>query len=110
MKINPREPIIPFNMLLLIRLVSIFVDWIENTGFIAWTPSIKAYVVPPDHSALTWDPASTSALLVIEEAINNREFWEKLGQLYSQESSRGNSSIELRDDNIDFIKSLFKVR
>ncbi|CEL52206.1 Proteasome activator complex subunit 4 OS=Xenopus laevis GN=psme4 PE=2 SV=1 [Rhizoctonia solani AG-1 IB] len=88
---------------------AIFVDWIENTGFIAWTPSIKAYVVPPDHSALTWDPASTSALLVIEEAINNREFWEKLGQLYSQESSRGNSSIELRDDNIDFIKSLFKM-
>ncbi|KAF8758973.1 hypothetical protein RHS01_02837 [Rhizoctonia solani] len=71
---------------------AIFVDWIENTGFLAWTPSVKAYVVPPDNSTLSWDPASTNALHIIEE-----------------ESARGNSSIELRDDNIDFIKSLFKM-
>ncbi|KAF8682453.1 hypothetical protein RHS04_02581 [Rhizoctonia solani] len=88
---------------------AIFVDWIENTGFLAWTPSVKAYVVPPDNSTLSWDPASTNALHIIEEVINTRAFWEKLAQLYSQESARGNSSIELRDDNIDFIKSLFKM-
>ncbi|ELU44509.1 pyruvate decarboxylase [Rhizoctonia solani AG-1 IA] len=88
---------------------AIFVDWIENTGFLAWTPSVKAYVVPPDNSTLSWDPASTNALHIIEEVINTRAFWEKLAQLYSQESARGNSSIELRDDNIDFIKSLFKT-
>jgi hypothetical protein len=65
--------------------------------------------MPPDNSILTWDPASTDALRIIEDTIKPKAFWEKLGQLYSQESSRGSSSIELRDDNIDFIKTLFKV-
>ncbi|KAJ1310179.1 hypothetical protein OPQ81_006923 [Rhizoctonia solani] len=88
---------------------TILVDWIENTGFITWTPSIKAYLMPPGDNILSWDPTSTSALRIIEETISTKSFWEKLAQLYSQESSRGNSSIELRDDNIDFIKSLFKM-
>lgn len=65
--------------------------------------------MPPDDGILTWDPVSTDALRLVEECITTKVFWEKLGQLYSQESSRGNSSIELRDDNIDFIKTLFKV-
>lgn len=65
--------------------------------------------MPPDNGILTWDPASADALRIIEDTINTATFWEKLGQLYSQESSRGNASIEIRVDNVDFIKTLFKV-
>ncbi|CAE6462385.1 unnamed protein product [Rhizoctonia solani] len=88
---------------------AVFVDWVENTGFITWTPSIKAYTMPPDDNTLAWDPTSINALRIIEATINTTQFWGKLVQLYSQESARGNASIELRDDNIDFIKSLFKM-
>lgn len=109
MEINPRELNGPFPILYLTVIASVLVDWVDHTGFIAWTPSIKAYVMPPDNDASAWDPTSDNALRIIEETINTASFWEKLAQLYSQESARGNSSIELRDDNIDFIKSLFKV-
>jgi proteasome activator subunit 4 len=88
---------------------SALVDWIDFTGFIAWTPSIKGYTMPSDTNPLTWDPASAHALQIIGEMATASSFWEKLGLLYSQESSRGNSSIEIRVDNVDFIKTLFKV-
>ncbi|KAG9123719.1 hypothetical protein FRC07_014176 [Ceratobasidium sp. 392] len=84
-------------------------DYTDFTGFITWTPSIKGYAMPPDGASLAWDPASTEALETIKETILASSFWEKLGLLYSQESSRGNSNIELRIDNVDFIKTLFKM-
>ncbi|KAG8770133.1 hypothetical protein FRC12_004487 [Ceratobasidium sp. 428] len=85
------------------------VDFTEFTGFIAWTSSIKGYAMPSDNFCLTWDPASTEALETIKETVSASPFWEKLGLLYSQESTRGNSTVELRVDNVDFIKTLFKM-
>ncbi|KAG8722752.1 hypothetical protein FRC08_010362 [Ceratobasidium sp. 394] len=85
------------------------VDCTEFTGFIAWTPSIKGYAMPPDNISLNWDPTSAEALNIIEETVSTSSFWQKLGLLYSQESARGNSTIELRLDNVDFTKTLFKM-
>lgn len=85
------------------------VDWIDFTGFITWTPEVKGYIMPPDNGTLIWDPTSSNALEIIAQTVQAATFWEKLGLLYSQESSRGNSSIEVRVDNVDFVKSLFKV-
>lgn len=65
--------------------------------------------MPPDNGTLIWDPTSSNALEIIAQTVQAATFWEKLGLLYSQESSRGNSSIEVRVDNVDFVKSLFKV-
>ncbi|QRW00399.1 proteasome activator complex subunit 4 [Ceratobasidium sp. AG-Ba] len=86
-----------------------FVDWIEFTGFVAWMPSIKGYAMPSDSTPFIWDPASLEALSIVKGAVSNSPFWEKLALLYSQESSRGNSTIELRMDNVDFVKTLFKM-
>lgn len=88
---------------------SILVDWIDFTGFITWTPDIKGYMMPPDNGSLSWDPTSSGALEIVAQTVRVASFWEKLGLLYSQESSRGNSSIEVRVDNVDFVKTLFKV-
>ncbi|KAG8737973.1 hypothetical protein FRC10_007440 [Ceratobasidium sp. 414] len=85
------------------------VDWTDFTGFLAWTPSIKGYAMPLDNASLSWDPTSGEALDIIEKTVSASSFWQKLGLLYSQESSRGNSTIELRTDNVDFIKTVFKM-
>ncbi|KAL0072205.1 Proteasome activator BLM10 [Marasmius tenuissimus] len=85
--------------------MSVFVDKIQ-TGFILWKPTLKGYLPPTEESTIKWESESSSCLQRAEELLNAEGFYEKLTGLWSQESSKANSTMELRSDNVLLIKSL----
>jgi proteasome activator subunit 4 len=85
-----------------------YVDKI-NTGFIAWTPTLKAYVPVADNTPLTWKAETQPALDAILAVITEPGYYLRLLQLWGQESSRSSSTTELRSDHATFVKSLAKL-
>ncbi|KAH0590354.1 hypothetical protein H2248_000511 [Termitomyces sp. 'cryptogamus'] len=86
----------------------LYVDKIR-TGFLAWTSVIKAYRAVEDSSGIQFEPESQPCLTVIRSIISNPDYYSKLLLLWSQESGKSGGTIELRKENILFIKSLVKV-
>ncbi|KAH8120588.1 hypothetical protein DFH11DRAFT_1838384 [Phellopilus nigrolimitatus] len=91
----------------------LYVDKITS-GFLAWEPSLKAYSAPDEASllSLVWEQQSRSALAAIETILQDPEYFPTLISLWSQESeARGGLStdLELRSDNVVFIKTLAKT-
>ncbi|KAJ8084329.1 Proteasome activator BLM10 [Marasmius tenuissimus] len=86
----------------------VFVDKIQ-TGFILWKPTLKGYLPPTEERTVKWESESSSCLQRAEELLNAEGFYEKLTGLWSQESSKANSTMELRSDNVLLIKSLAKM-
>ncbi|KAJ7596682.1 hypothetical protein C8J56DRAFT_918063 [Mycena floridula] len=83
---------------------SVFVDQI-STGFLSWTPSVDGYrVVVGDQPAISWEAASQPSFDEIRKVITE-EYLQKLAALWSQEGN----SVDLRSDNVTFIKSLAKM-
>jgi proteasome activator subunit 4 len=87
---------------------ALYVDRIP-TGFIAWAPTLKAYAPVLDETRLTWKAETQPALEAISSVITEPDYYARLLQLWSQESSRTSSTTELRSDNSTFIKSLAKL-
>jgi proteasome activator subunit 4 len=82
-----------------------FIDKVTS-GFVAWRPYTKAYRPPPeDGLPIAWDEASLPAIRVIEEAVQENKYFERLGELWAQESNK-DSKPEVRADNVCFAKSL----
>jgi proteasome activator subunit 4 len=82
-----------------------YIDKIR-TGFLAWTPSIKAYRVVKHTSDVHWEADSQECLRVIAENVAGEDYFKKLSLLWSQESSKTSGKLELRSENISYIKSL----
>ncbi|KAL0578024.1 Proteasome activator BLM10 [Marasmius crinis-equi] len=82
-----------------------FIDKIQ-TGFVSWKPVLKGYLPPTEETIIKWEPDSSASLQKVEELINADGFYDKLAGLWSQESSKANSTMELRSDNVLLIKSL----
>ncbi|KAF7320019.1 hypothetical protein MKEN_00785900 [Mycena kentingensis (nom. inval.)] len=80
-----------------------------QTGFLLWTPTIKAYApVPETGFAISWDAASLPTLQLANETIFSGGYFEKLADLWAQESTK-NGNVEVRGENLTFIKVLAKV-
>ncbi|KZT23745.1 hypothetical protein NEOLEDRAFT_1135845 [Neolentinus lepideus HHB14362 ss-1] len=85
-----------------------YVDKIE-TGFLAWTSDLKAYLPATEASSLPeWEPHSKPALEVMDHAAND-VYFEKLAQLWGQESNKNGGTTDLRSDNAVFAKTLAKM-
>lgn len=100
-------------------LPSVIIDWISNicysdvyfdkvpTGFLTWTEDIKGYAKVGDgHSPFIWESGSQAALDAFAEVLGDKEFFSKLIALWSQESTRGDSTPQLRNDHVQFMKSI----
>ena len=85
-----------------------YIDKIR-TGFLTWTPSIKAYRVVKDASDVLWEAESQECLRVIAESVTSKDYFKKLSLLWSQESSKTSGRLELRSENTTYIKSLGKT-
>lgn len=86
-----------------------YIDKIQ-TGFLAWTPSIKGYRPVLDHTAPTaWDPSSAASLQSIHKIVGHRDYFKQLALLWGQETSKNGGALEVRPENVAFFKSLAKV-
>lgn len=85
-----------------------YIDKIR-TGFLAWTPSIKAYSIIKHPSDVVWEANSQECLRVIVENVTSNDYFKKLSLLWSQESSKTSGKLDLRSENMAYIKSLAKM-
>jgi proteasome activator subunit 4 len=83
-----------------------YVDKI-NTGFLLWSPSVKGYApVKGDISAVSWEAPSQPSLGALREMMLKDEYFQKLAALWSQESGKSGGTVDLRGDNVAYIKTL----
>lgn len=87
---------------------AVYVDKI-NTGFLLWAPSVKGYKFVGDTSALSWESPSQPSLRAISELMMKDGYFQKLATLWSQESGRSGGNVDLRGDNVAYIKTLGKM-
>ncbi|KAJ3798132.1 hypothetical protein GGU11DRAFT_782291 [Lentinula aff. detonsa] len=88
---------------------TVYVDKIR-TGFLKWSTQINGYKqADSEGSAISWDIDSTPFLQVIKTAITTSDYYSKLLLLWGQESAKTNSTVELRSENVLYIKSLAKT-
>ncbi|KAJ6501707.1 hypothetical protein C8R47DRAFT_1108448 [Mycena vitilis] len=86
-----------------------YVDKID-TGFLLWSPSVKGYApVPANTPAVSWEEPSQPSLRALRESMQKDNYFQKLAGLWSQESGKSGGSIDLRGDNVAFIKTLAKM-
>ncbi|KAH9922007.1 ARM repeat-containing protein [Epithele typhae] len=81
-----------------------------GTGFIVWTPTVKAYqAVPEGPSAFVWEEASRPILRAMSEVMDQDNFFTVLALLWGQESMKNGTTPELRAENVTFMKSIAKM-
>ncbi|KAJ7293229.1 hypothetical protein C8J57DRAFT_19449 [Mycena rebaudengoi] len=86
-----------------------YVDKIE-TGFILWGPSVEGYKpFQGNTSAVSWESASQPSLRAVGELMLKDDYFQKLAALWSQESNKSSGNVDLRADNLSYIKSLAKM-
>ncbi|KAI0762664.1 ARM repeat-containing protein [Fomes fomentarius] len=91
------------------QLGDLRVDKFE-TGFLAWTPTIKGYqAVPAGDSPFQWEEASRPILRAMSEVMNQDNFFTVLALLWGQESMKNSTTPELRAENVTFMKSIAKM-
>lgn len=80
------------------------------TGFLAWTGTLKSYApAAEDETPFTWEHDSIPCLEVVQVALGT-EFYSKLALLWGQESNKNSGTIDLRTDNVAFMKTLSKLQ
>jgi proteasome activator subunit 4 len=78
-----------------------------RTGFLTWSGDIKAYEkIDVNSSKFEWERGSQPALDGLAQVLANGEFFNKLVTLWAQESSRSDSNPELRNEHLQFMKSI----
>ncbi|KAF7306621.1 hypothetical protein MIND_00453500 [Mycena indigotica] len=98
------DPIVFMNSLF--TADSLYVDKIQ-TGFVLWKAGVKGYApVTGDAKAVTWEKDSQSTLQAVGDLIS-AEYFQQLALLWSQESQK--AGVDLRADNVAFIKTLAKI-
>ncbi|KAJ7456643.1 hypothetical protein FB451DRAFT_1276697 [Mycena latifolia] len=85
-----------------------YVDKI-NTGFLLWSPSVKGYKPVGDTSSVSWEAPSQPSLRAISELMLKDNYFQKLAALWSQESGKSGGNVDLRGDNVAYIKTLAKM-
>ncbi|KAJ3807112.1 hypothetical protein F5876DRAFT_90743 [Lentinula aff. lateritia] len=88
---------------------TIYVDKIR-TGFVNWSTQITGYRQTDNESpVMPWDVDAIPFLQVIKTTITTSDYYSKLLLLWGQESAKTNSIVELRSENVLYIKSLAKI-
>ncbi|KAJ3843176.1 hypothetical protein F5878DRAFT_605646 [Lentinula raphanica] len=87
---------------------TIFFDKIR-TGFLQWAPQIRGYKRVYDGFVMPWRIESTPFLQAIRSTITTSDYYSKLLLLWGQESAKTHSTIEIRSENVSYIKSLAKT-
>lgn len=78
-----------------------------ETGFLIWSPTVKAYqAVPEGPSAFQWEEASRPILSAMSEVMDQDNFFTVLALLWGQESMKNSTTPELRAENVTFMKSI----
>ncbi|KAF7339947.1 hypothetical protein MVEN_01912400 [Mycena venus] len=85
-----------------------YVDKI-NTGFLLWSPTVKGYAPAGNASAVSWEAPSQPSLRALSELMLKDEYFQKLATLWSQESVKSGGNVDLRGDNVAYIKTLAKM-
>ncbi|KAG8905939.1 hypothetical protein FRB99_007944 [Tulasnella sp. 403] len=83
----------------------------QQHGFLTWAKSIKGYRPPPRSSSpFVWEAASQPCLAAIKDAIT-KGWVDQFVTHLSQESSKALSAsqVDIRLENILFVKALFKM-
>ena len=84
----------------------LYVDKVTS-GFLLWKPQLKAYLkVPEGDSPITWEQASQTVLETLGGLLDSGEICAQLVTLWAQESSQNEGKPEIRNDHVQFIKSL----
>ena len=84
----------------------LYVDKVTS-GFLLWQPQLKAYLkVPEGDSPITWERASQAVLETLGGLLDSGEICSQLVTLWAQESSQSEGKADLRNDHVQFIKSL----
>lgn len=86
----------------------VYVDKLR-TGFLTWNPSVEGFKPIPDGFSFTWEDSSQDGLEEIRQLVTTDEYLTKLSTFWTQESNKSSNSIDLRSDNVTFIKSLAKM-
>lgn len=85
---------------------NLYVDKVTS-GFLLWQPQLKAYLkVPEGDSPITWEQTSQVVLETLGALLDNGEICSQLVTLWAQESSQSEGKPDLRNDHVQFIKSL----
>lgn len=85
---------------------NLYVDKVTS-GFFLWQPELKAYLkVPEGDSPITWEQASQTVLETLGGLLDSGEICSQLVTLWAQESSQNEGKPDLRNDHVQFIKSL----
>ncbi|KAF9648519.1 ARM repeat-containing protein [Thelephora ganbajun] len=88
---------------------NLYVDKVTS-GFLLWQPQLKAYLkVPEGDSPITWEHASKAVLEILGSLLDSGEIYSQLVTLWAQESSQSEGKPDLRNDHVQFIKSLAKT-
>lgn len=83
-----------------------YVDKLDS-GFLTWTPTIKAYrKVDAGSSALTWEEASQPLLEAMRGVISQDGFFDQLAALFAQESAKNPTVLKIRAEHVVFVKSI----
>lgn len=78
-----------------------------TSGFLLWQTELKAYLkVPEGDSPITWEQASKTVLETLGDLLDSGEICSQLVTLWAQESSQSEGKPDLRNDHVQFIKSL----
>jgi proteasome activator subunit 4 len=84
----------------------VYVDKVTS-GFLLWKPQLKAYLkVPEGNSPITWEQASRTILETLGGLLDSGEICSQLVTLWAQESSQSEGKPEIRNDHVQFTKSL----
>ncbi|KAI0322307.1 hypothetical protein OF83DRAFT_1161297 [Amylostereum chailletii] len=80
------------------------------SGFLTWAPTTKVYLpVPSGNPPFVWEIASQPTLQIIIDMVTHGDYLEKLVALWGQESSKDATKLDLRNDNVIFVKSIAKI-
>lgn len=72
-----------------------------------WKPELKAYLkVPEGDSPITWEQASQPVLETLGGLLDSGDICSQLVTLWAQESSQTEGKPDIRNDHVQFIKSL----
>ena len=85
---------------------NIYVDK-ATSGFLLWKPQLKGYLkVPEGDSPITWEQASQAVLETLGTLLDSGEIYSQLVTLWAQESSQTEGKPDIRNDHVQFTKSL----
>ena len=84
----------------------LYVDKV-TAGFLLWRPELKAYLkVPEGDSPIIWEQASQAVLEALGGLLDSGEIYSQVITLWAQESSQSEGKPDIRNDHVQFIKSL----